>query len=111
MRHIVRVSVLLAALAALSSPAFGAEMTGREVFARYCSYCHGSGDGPGTQQLGRTRGADKALLAERTDLAPEYIGYIVRHGLKSMPPFVPSDLTEGKLQALVEFLTSPTPRK
>ena len=56
-------------------------------------------------QLGRTRGKDKALLTERTDLAPEYIEYIVRHGLKSMPPFAPGDLDEAKFKALIAFLT------
>jgi hypothetical protein len=56
-------------------------------------------------QLSRTRGKDKGLLAQRTDLAPEYIEYIVRHGLKSMPPFAPSDLDDAKLKALIGFLT------
>ena len=84
-------------LSALTLPVIAADMSGREVFEHYCSYCHGSADGPGTMQLKRTRGADKALLAGRPDLAPDYVEYIVRHGLKSMPPFVPSDLTEAKL--------------
>ena len=94
-----------AGLGALAMPATAADMTGQQVFEHYCSYCHGSADGPGTMQLKRTRGADKALLAGRRDLASDYIEYIVRHGLKSMPPFVPSDLTEAKLRALVAFLT------
>jgi mono/diheme cytochrome c family protein len=85
----------------------GREITGKEVFNHYCNYCHGSAEGPGTMQLKRTRGADKALLAERTDLAPVYIKLVVRNGLKSMPPFVPSDLTDAKLEALAAFLTSP----
>jgi mono/diheme cytochrome c family protein len=92
------------ALSALTMPVVAADMTGSEVFEHYCSYCHGSSDGPGTVQLKRTRGADKALLTERADLAPDYIEYVVRHGLKSMPPFAPSDLTEAKLKALVAFL-------
>jgi mono/diheme cytochrome c family protein len=91
-------------LSALTVPVAAADMTGRELFEHYCSYCHGSSDGPGTVQLKRTRGADKALLTERADLAPDYIEYVVRHGLKSMPPFAPSDLTEAKLKALVAFL-------
>jgi mono/diheme cytochrome c family protein len=91
-------------LSALTMPVVAADMTGREVFEHYCSYCHSSSDGPGTVQLKRTRGADKALLTERADLAPDYIEYVVRHGLKSMPPFAPSDLTEAKLKALVAFL-------
>ena len=55
--------------------------------------------------MSRTRGKDKGLLTQRTDLAPDYIEYIVRHGLKSMPPFAPSDLDQLKLSALIAFLT------
>ena len=79
-------------------------MTGKAVFDHYCTYCHGSSDGPGTMQLKRTRGQSQGLLAERTDLSPDYIEYVVRHGLKSMPPFAPSDLTDAKLKMLVAFL-------
>lgn len=109
MKHIAYLSFVLGALASLAMPAVGAEMTGQQVFDYYCSDCHGSDGGPGTTQLRRIRGKDKALLTERTDLAPDYIEYVVRHGLKTMPPFLPSDLTEAKLKALVGFLTSPSP--
>ena len=81
-----------------------AEPKGRDVFENYCSHCHGPGDAPATVQLGRTRGADKALITERTDLVPEYVQFVVRHGLKSMPPFAPSDLDDAKLKALIAFL-------
>jgi len=104
MKHMAVVTLVGSAFAYLAMPATGAEMTGKEVFDHYCSYCHGSGDGPGTMQLGRSRGRDKALLTERTDLTPEYIKFIVRHGLRSMPPFVPSDLTDAKLKSLAGFL-------
>jgi mono/diheme cytochrome c family protein len=104
MKHIALMSFLVSALASLAMPAAGAEMTGNEVFDHYCSSCHGSNDGPGTMQLRRTRGKDQALLTERTNLSIDYIEYVVRHGLRSMPPFVPSDLTEAKLKALVAFL-------
>jgi len=110
MRGIVQLSLLASALAGAALPTLGAEMTGKQVFEHYCTYCHGSKDGPGTMQLGRTRGKDKALLTERTDLAPQYIESVVRHGLKSMPPFVPSDLTDARLKALVGFLTSASKR-
>jgi len=104
MKHFALMSFLVSALASLATPASGAEMTGKEVFDHYCTYCHGSDDGPGTMQLRRTRGKDQALLTERTNLSSDYIEYVVRHGLRSMPPFVPSDLTEAKLKALVAFL-------
>ena len=109
MKHIASMLSVVSTLVSLATPAAGVEMTGKEVFDHYCTYCHGSGDGPGTLQLRRTRGTDKALLTERTDLTPQYIEFVVRHGLRSMPPFVPSDLTEAKLKALVGFLTSPLP--
>lgn len=95
-----------AALLAATVPALAADLSGQEVFDRHCVHCHGPGnEGAGTLQLARTRGADKALLTERTDLRPEYIQYIVRHGLKAMPAFVPSDLTDAELEALNDYLT------
>lgn len=97
-------SLLVLALTGMGATASGAEMSGREVFDHYCSYCHGSAEGPGSMQLARTRGADKSLLTQRSDLQAKYVEYVVRHGLKSMPPFVPSDLTDTRLKALVGFL-------
>ncbi len=94
----------MSALVALAIPAIGAEMTGKEVFEHYCAACHGSADGPGTMQLSRARGKEQALLVERHNLTTDYIEYVVRHGLGSMPPFVPSDLTDVRLQALAAFL-------
>lgn len=97
---------LAAALLAAVVPARAAELTGKEVFDRHCVHCHGPGDEmTGTLQLARTRGEDKALLTERDDLPPVYIQMIVRQGLKAMPAFVPSDLNDAQLQALVEYLT------
>ena len=92
------------ALLLISTSALAAEPKGSEVFEHYCSHCHGTADAPATMQLSRTPGKDKGLLTQRTDLAPDYIEYIVRHGLKSMPPFAPSDLDEKKLKALTAFL-------
>jgi len=95
------VAVLLAAIA----PAFAADPPGKKVFDRQCVYCHGPAiDAPGTRQLARTRGNDKALLTERKDLGKEYVQYVVRHGLKSMPAFAPADLSDADLKALAEFL-------
>lgn len=112
MRRFALTLLAVSTLAALTTPATAAEMTGKEVFDYYCTHCHGSADGPGTMQLSRTHGKDRGLLTQRTDLASDYVEYIVRHGLRSMPPFVPSDLTDAKLKALVAFLTrKPEERK
>jgi len=104
MRRIVMLLIGAPALVGLAIPAAGGELKGSEVFDHYCSQCHGTVDAPGSVQLSRTRGKDKGLLTQRTDLAPDYIEYVVRHGLKSMPPFAPSDLDEARLRALVSFL-------
>lgn len=96
---------LLAVLLAVLPTADAAELTGKEVFNHYCVHCHAPGrEHPGTLQLGLTRGAERAVLEERTDLAPEYVRYIVRHGLKAMPAFVPSELDEAQLNALAGYL-------
>ena len=93
------------ALIAAAVPAAAADLAGKELFDRHCVHCHGAGDEmTGTLQLARTRGKDKALLTERDDLPAEYIRMIVRQGLKAMPAFVPSDLTDAQLQVLADFL-------
>jgi cytochrome c5 len=104
MKHIGFVSLLMAALSGVAMAADSAEMTGKEAFDHYCTYCHGADDGPGTMQLKRTRGKDLARLTERTNLSADYVQYVVRHGLRAMPPFVPSDLTDAQLKALAAFL-------
>jgi mono/diheme cytochrome c family protein len=99
-------SIGAAALLAATVPAAAADLTGEEVFNRHCVHCHGpGGEMTGTQQLARTRGKDKALLTERDDLPAAYIQMIVRQGLKAMPAFVPSDLTDAQLKALADYLS------
>jgi (+)-pinoresinol hydroxylase len=96
-----------AAFLAASVSAAAADLTGKEVFDRHCVHCHGPGnEATGTLQLARTRGKDKALLAERDDLPAAYIQMIVRQGLKAMPAFVPSDLTDAQLKALADYLAA-----
>ena len=96
----------LTALLAVTIPVLGSESTGKEAFDRHCVHCHGPGnEATGTLQLARTRGQDKALLTKRDDLRPPYIQYVVRHGLKAMPAFLPSDLTDAQLEALADYLT------
>jgi mono/diheme cytochrome c family protein len=88
-----------------SAPAMAADLTGAEVFNRHCVHCHGDSlEATGTLQLARTRGKDQALLTERKDLAPLYVTHVVRHGLKAMPAFVPSDLNDAQLKALTDYL-------
>ena len=81
------------------------KLTGAEIFAKNCSYCHGPGrDHPGTRQLGDTRGKEFALLEKRTDLHADYVETIVRHGLNAMPPFKPTVITDDELDRLAKYL-------
>lgn len=106
MKAIASVLTGLAVVFAAVMTAQAAEPTGTEVFNTYCVHCHGdTNEAAGTLQLARTRGETMAVLTERTDLKPEYIEYVVRHGLRSMPPFAPTELTDAKLKALTNYLT------
>jgi hypothetical protein len=78
--------------------------TDAETYFYECGYCHLPG-GTGTVMLGRRLGDDSALLAERDDLTADYVRFVVRNGLVSMPPLTRVELTEGELEKVVSFLT------
>ncbi len=90
-----------------SLPASGLAMEdlGKAVYERHCSHCHAPGpDHPGTLQLSVTRGEAFSVLEQRSDLTPDYIKAIVRHGLRTMPGFKPTTLTHQQLDALAGYL-------
>jgi (+)-pinoresinol hydroxylase len=74
-------------------------------FQRACSVCHGSGPAPGTRALrAKYRGKLPALLEQRTDLAPDYVKFVVRHGVSVMPPFRKTELSDAALDAIAGYL-------
>ena len=80
---------------------------GEALYQAHCVHCHAPGDEhPGYRQLRLTRGPDRAVLTERSDLEPAYIRAIVRGGLMSMPGFTPGSLSDTDLEALVGFLAN-----
>ncbi len=76
-------------------------------FERDCVVCHGTGPArPGTRALKtKYQGKEPALLAERKDLAPDYIKTVVRHGITVMPPFRKTELSDSDLEDIVAYLT------
>lgn len=92
---------------------------GQEVFDQRCAACHGEIPDdvfgprflppmPGTQALeARYRGELPAALEARTDLAPKYVAAVVREGLRSMPGFRPTEVSDEDLEALTAYLTRP----
>jgi mono/diheme cytochrome c family protein len=107
MQRIRRYTVALLALASFEASA--AEVAaGQRVFERHCAECHAPGIGhPGTQQLGWTRGADRAVLEQRSDLPAAYISVIVRNGLMEMPAFRPTEINDAELRQLAAYLARP----
>lgn len=82
---------------------------GRLAFERNCAACHAKGPSegrvpllPGTFALSLKYRDDKipAALEDRTDLTPEYIETVVRHGIFSMPPLGKTDVSDQELIAI-----------
>ncbi len=73
----------------------------------YCSMCHGKGPGrPGTMALqAKYKGAEPALLADRTDLTPQLVKMYVRNGLSIMPIFRKTEISDADLDAIAAYLT------
>ena len=94
-------SLMIAGAAHAAGPS-----AGKVLFEQHCAVCHAAGVGhPGTQRLAELHGADHSVLEQRTDLAPEYIRYVVRHGLIEMPPWRPTEIDDAQLQKLIAYLT------
>ena len=83
----------------------GARITaGQALFDVRCGICHAAG-GTGAFMLGRRLGAERALLADRTDLTDALVVQVVRHGINGMPVFTRVDLTDAELARVVAYLT------
>jgi mono/diheme cytochrome c family protein len=81
---------------------------GQAAFEYHCGYCHLTG-GMGTNLLTKQRMAlgespDKGLLANRTDLTPDYVKQVVRAGKNAMPAQTKVDVTDAELDAVAVYL-------
>ena len=76
-------------------------------FQDYCSMCHGEGPGqPGTMALqAKYKGAQPALLSQRTDLTPQLIKLYVRNGISIMPIFRKTEISDTDLDLIADYLT------
>lgn len=99
------VFAVLASTASVGSENSAPE-SGREAYERECAICH-EGFGTGSIMLGRRLGKDRAQLSSRTDLVPDYVRHVVRHGLNSMPALSRVEVTEQQLEGIIAYLTAP----
>lgn len=110
-RRLTLLALLLCGGAAIAQPPASAER-GQAKFEHSCAPCHGDGIGddgremlPGTDALRiKYQGALPALIEKRTDLNAEAIRTFVRRGTWSMPPFRPTEITEGDIQDIAAYL-------
>lgn len=109
--QLTAIGLLAWSAAAMAQPPASAER-GQAKFEHSCAPCHGDGVGddgramlPGTDALRiKYQGALPALLEKRTDLNAEAIRTFVRRGTWSMPPFRPTEITEGDIQDIAAYL-------
>ena len=100
----MKIVLMLTLLSATAASTAHAAEPGRDLFERRCEVCHAAGN-MGALALGSRLGADKAILAARTDLLPAYTRLVVRKGVGIMPPITRVELTDEDLEAVVRYLT------
>lgn len=119
---LVAVSVLMSGAVLAQTAAGNSSATrlqaGKKTYDYWCATCHGADRGlpgfeelPGTQQLRiKYRGTKTpALLEERTDLVPEFVKTIVRHGVSFMPHFRKTEISDAQLDELAAYLARNNP--
>jgi len=110
MSRLLPVAVLGAALVVAGASARAADATsadaskGHEVFKAWCQPCH-SAVGPGTYMLEKRLGKEESRIDRRTNLTGDYIRYVVRNGLNGMLPFRQTEVTDGELKDVIDYLT------
>ena len=98
--------LIVMALVGLSLNVGAEPAGGRQIFDKWCVHCHAAGPAnAGTVSLSRSRGADYAVLTDRTDLTAAYIKVVVRNGLKQMPSFRLLEISDEQLDSLASYLT------
>jgi mono/diheme cytochrome c family protein len=88
-----------------ASPAKPVRSAGWKVFDKWCSGCHSTAEGPGSFALQRKyQGTLPAVLEQRSNLPPEYVSFVVRHGISFMPSFRKTEISDAELALLSAYL-------
>jgi mono/diheme cytochrome c family protein len=88
-----------------AAPAEHAWSAGGKIFDKWCGDCHSTAGGPGSLALQRKYRDDlPAVLEQRSDLAPDYVRQVVRHGISFMPSFRKTEISDADLALLAAYL-------
>jgi mono/diheme cytochrome c family protein len=88
-----------------ASAAMPAQLAGGRIFEKWCSDCHRTAEGPGSQALQRKyQGALPAVLEQRSNMTSDYVGMVVRHGMSFMPSFRKTEISDAELALLAAYL-------
>jgi mono/diheme cytochrome c family protein len=104
MRNVVFILMMLGAMQVQAQDA----AHGKEVYEHWCSPCHAPGGRkhPGTSALEILyKGEKPAVLEERLDLTLELVAAFVRNGVKIMPPFRKTEISDKDLADLGAYLS------
>lgn len=86
-------------------PAEPARLAAGKIFDKWCSDCHSTTEGPGSLALQRKyQGSLPAVLVQRSDLRPDYVKRVVRHGISFMPSFRKTEISDADLALLAAYL-------
>jgi mono/diheme cytochrome c family protein len=103
---------LVAALAASAPARAAAPAEGQATFQKWCAPCHDAGPlHAGTAGLAnKYKGtSENPVLAERTNLTPDFVRATVRTGVNAMPPFRRTEISNAQLAALAQWLSARNP--
>jgi mono/diheme cytochrome c family protein len=79
---------------------------GGKVFDKWCRDCHSTPMGSGSMALQRKyNGNPSAIIEQRSDLNPDYVKQVVRHGISFMPSFRKTEISDAEVALLGAYLT------
>ena len=83
-----------------SAQAAGEWRDAKQVFEKICVYCHQGGDG-------HEASVAQGLLGRQ--IPAEYVVHVVRNGLRAMPEFRPTELSDEELKSLGRMIQDSPP--
>ena len=104
MRTLLAIAAALAATPAFAQPEPAPD--GKALYAEHCALCHNQ-RGHASNLMGKRLGPERSIIETRAANNAQFIAFVVRHGLGSMPPLRRAELSDAELKAMTDYLTQP----